>query len=393
MKRGREQAIALTLANGANPVAWDALAAWGRGKSDGELLARGLEGLVWTAPMRSRDVEAGALELLGSGETALARRVAAHLADAPPELGVLGLHDPTVARLAVDEAVLRDDAERAERRAVRGHVALAEVAARALLLEHDELAAKLARSVLEADPKSGCATMVLATFAARDPSSRSKVLPASKTNEPKSDRPAAACVLAMADRLAAFTSAEVGRVWVTNVGLSSGTTKGLVMAPHDPVTGPIAVELAARGVIDEAVLPLELRLELAARRRESPPAVDAVALEKQVDAKHALLWHLLVDPSGSPARTLLSRLSGAAERDPIIGFALARSALASGAPNKTETWAPVFRAIASSPSDPLLLAIAVELAQKGGHAEEVPPARARLMAVARTPAERKLATE
>jgi hypothetical protein len=88
-------------------------------------------------------------------------------------------------------------------------------------------------------------------------------------------------------------------------------------------------------------------------------------------------------------------MHGAAERDPIVGFALARAALAGapGVPGKSDAWAPVLRAIAAEPSHPLLLAVAVEIAKKAGRAEDVPPARARLMAVARTPAERALAAE
>ncbi|MDF2696275.1 MAG: Tetratricopeptide 2 repeat protein [Labilithrix sp.] len=395
-RQARERAIALTLASGDDPVAWDALVAWGRGKADGELLARGLEGLIRAAPFRSRDVEAGALELLGIGHTGLARRVAARLADAPVELETHGIHDPTVARLAVDEAIVSGDRERAERRATRGHVPLAEVAARALILERPELAAATARSVLAADPNAGGAAMVLTALAARGPKGPEHValagdVPGRGKTAP-TDRPAAACVLVLAERLAALGGIDAARPWAARV-LSAG---GAPLAPHDPVTGPLAVELAARGVIEERGLPLELRLELAARRREPPPAVDAVALEtKVVDAKHALLWHLLVDPNGSPARTLLSRMSAAADRDPIIGFALARAALASapGAPGKSDVWGPVLRAIAASPSHPLLLAVAVEIAQKGGRAEDVPPARARLMAVARTPAERALARE
>jgi len=387
-RRARERAIALTLASGDDPVAWDALIAWGRGKSDGELLARGLEGLLRAAPSRSREVEAGALELLGIGHAALARRVAAQLADAPAELGTAAtVHDPTVARLAIDEAILAGDAERVERRATRGHVARSEVAARALILERQELAGRLARDVLAADPSAGCASMVLATLAARD----GKASDASDRGRGKapSDRPAAACVLVMAERLAALGGTESARVWAQRVAPAP-------MAPHDPVTGPLAVDLAARGVIDERGLPLELRLELAARRREPPPAVDATALDDHVvDAKHALLWHLLVDPNGTPAKTLLSRMYGAADRDPIIGFALARAALAGapGAPGKSDAWAPVLRAIAASPSHPLLLAVAVEIAKKGGRAEDVPPARTRLLAVAQTPAERALAAE
>ncbi len=385
--QARERAIALTLASGDNPVAWDALIAWGRGKADGELLARGVEGLISVAPTRSREVEAGALELLGVGHTGLARRVAARLADAPQELGILRIQDPTVARLSIDEAILAGDRERAERRATRGHIALSEVSARALILERPEMASAIARDVLAADPSAGGAAMVVAAIAARD--GKAPVVSERGRGKDPSDRPAAACVLVMAERLAALSGAEVARLWAQRVAPAP-------MAPHDPVTGPLAVDLAARGVIDEQGLPLELRLELAARRREPPPAVDAAALEKRVvDQKHALLWHLLVDPNGTPAKTLLSRMHVAAERDPIIGFALARAALAGspGVPGNSDVWAPVLRAIAASPSHPLLLAVAVEIAKKGGRSEDVPPARTRLMAVAQTPAERALAAE
>jgi len=385
-RRARARAIALTVASGHDPAAWGALVAWGRGKADPELLARGLEGLVQTAPHLQADVESGILELLGMGEAALARRVAATLADAPEERGIRNVRDATVARLAVDEALLSGDQERAERRAVRGHVSLSEVAARALVLERAEIARSVARAVVAADPGAGCAAMVLAAAAARD---GERPLAGDLLRGSPSDRPAAACVFVLAERLAATGNAEAARIFTSRV-------EAAPMAPHDPVAGPLAVELAARGIIPEGSLPLELRLELAARRREPPPAVDAAALDQRiVDQKHALLWHTLVDPTGAPARSLLARMHRAADRDPIVGFSLARAALASATsgPNDSAIWAPVLRAIASAPAHPLLLAVAVEIAERGGRAEDVPPARARLMAVARTPAERALAGE
>jgi hypothetical protein len=383
--KARERAIALTLASGDEPAAWDALIAWGRGKRDAELLARGLEGLLLVAPARSKEIEAGAMELLGIGRAELARRVAAQLADAPSELGVRGPHDPTVARLAIDEAIVSGDAERASRRAICGRVPLAEVAARALILERQDLARTIAQGVAAADPSAGCANMVLLALAARGVRPDAE-FPRLKP-QASTDRPAAACVLVVAERLVALSGLVAARLFVSRAGETAA------MAPHDPVTGPLAVDLAARGVVNEAALPLELRLELAARRREPPPPVDTSAIDKQiVDAKHALLWHLLVDPTGTPAKTLLGRMFGAADRDPIIGYALARAALASG-PSTSEAWASVLRAVAASPSDPLLLAVAIDLAKKGGRAEDIPPARARLLAVAQTPAERALARE
>lgn len=386
-RNSHARALALTIARGESPAAWKALVSWGRSKGDGELVARGYENLVRVAPTMSGEVEAGALELLGLGHTSLARRVAVSIADAPAELGLGAIRDATVARLAIDEALLAGDLHRASRRAVRGHVPLAEVAARALLVERADLASILARNVLSADPDSGGAAMVLAAIAAREGRTSSSAEWA--RSKRSSDRPAAACVLVFAERLAAAADVESARLWASRVVPAE-------MAAHDPVVSPLAVDLAARGIIAEASLPLELRLELAARRRETPPAVDVSAIDKNVvDAKHALLWHMLTDPSGKPATTLLSRMSSAAESDPIVGFSLGRAALAAavGRSFRPEAWAPVLRAIASAPSDPLLLAVAVEVAQQGGHTEDIVPARTRLMAVARTPAERSLASE
>lgn len=386
-RRSRQRVIALTLASGEHAAAWEALIAWGRGRSDGELLARGFEGLVRVAPTRSGEVEAGAIELLGAGQAVLARRVAAAIADVPPERGVRGVGDPTVARLAVDHALLAGDGARAERRAIRGHVPLSEVAARALILERPTLAAEMARAVLAADPSAGCAEMVLVALAARQGRSPSEAERA-RGRQPSTDRPAAACVLLVAERLATLGDAETARLWAAQVAPAP-------MAPHDPVAGPLAVDLAARGTVPEVSLPLELRLELAARRREAPPPIDVAGLDPHaIDQKHMLLWHMLVDPAGGPAKALLSRLHGAADRDPIIGFSLARAALFTAAAEGTsDLWTPVRRAIASAPSDPLLLAVALEIAKKGGRVEEVSPARARLLAVARTAAERALASE
>lgn len=318
---GRERAIALTLASD-EPVAWDALVTWARAKGDAELVARGLENLVRAAPMRQGDVEKGALDLAGSGQVTLARRVAGAIADATT--GATGPRDETVARLAIDDAILGDPAKIA-RRAVRGHVPLAEAAARALLLERGAVAVTLANEVRAADPSSGCAAMVLAAAAAREGKPfATKVRPA--------DAPAPACTLAFAERLAAVQP-DAARAWM--VGTASPS-------PRDPVTSPIAVELAVRGVLAEATLPMELRLEVAAHRHGAPPPVDPDAVARMAP-KHALLWYALAAPQSEPVRRLAERLAGAVERDPVVGFAVARVL-----PSEK-----VERALASAPPHPL----------------------------------------
>ena len=362
----RARAIALTVASGDSPAAWDALVGWGRAKADPELVAVGLEGLLRTAPTRSAEVETGVLELVGLGQAALARRVAAALVDAPADLGVIGPRDRTVARLAVDEAIVRDDHVAVERRATHAHIDLGEAAARALLLERPDVARRIAERVLAADPTAACAEMTA-------------IATSQKIRVHATDHGADTCVLVVAERLAAMGNHDAARVWARRMGVT--------VAPQDPVTGPVAVDLAARGVLAVNDLPTALRIELAARRREPPPPLDAT-----VDAKHVLLWNALHDPSSAETRALAPKLRGG-ERDPIVGFAFARIALAGLPTSAKDAWAPVRAAVAASPADPLILAVAVELAKLGGRASDVPSARARLLAFAQTPAERALATE
>lgn len=362
----RARAIALTVASADAPAAWDALIGWGRAKADPELFAVGLEGLLRAAPTSEAAVEVGVLELVGLGQTALARRVAAALADAPAELGVLGPYDPTVARLAVDEAILRDDRAAIERRTTHAHIDLGEAAARALLLERPQTARGIADGVLAADPTAACAEMTAIASSRRI---RVRV----------AGHGADACVLVVAERLAGMGNNDGAKVWARRMGVT--------VAPQDPVTGPVAVDLAARGIVAVNELPTSLRIELAARRREAPPPLDAT-----VDTKHALLWNALHDPASTETRALAQKLRGG-ERDPIVGFAFAKIALAGLPASAKEAWAPIRTAFAASPTDPLILAVAVELAKSGGHTEELSPARARLLAFAQTPAERALATE
>lgn len=367
----RDRALALTVAHGERGAAWEALAHWGRAHGDAELFTRGLEGLARLSPTRTVEIEKGALDLLGQGYTAYARRLAASIADVPADRGGAGPRDATLARLAVDEAVLGGDQAKTERRAVRTHVALSEVAARALLLDRRELATKIAKEVAAADPKSSGAQMVLAALAALQTKPREVAV--------HNDAPPEACVLVLADVIASTSNAETARAWLARV-------KRTPMAPLDPLVAPLAVDLAARGVVPPEDLALDQRIELAARRREAPPPLPPNAT---LDAKHAFVWHVLTNPTSKEATALNAKLAPAAERDPLVGFAVSRFLLG----QETRDLDLVRRAIAAAPAHPLLLAIAVELAKRAGKAEDLTPARAKLMAVARTPAERALATE
>lgn len=366
----RERAIALTVSHGEHAAAWEALVAWGRSHGDAELRARGLEGLVRLSPTRTPEVERGALELLGQGFTDHARRIAAAVADVPESRGGFGPRDRTLARLAIDAALVGGDVDAAERRSVRGHVATSEVAARAMLQGDRELATTMARDVVLADAGAAGAQMVLAALAAKPTSAA-----------PATHEVPAACALVLADALASTSSAEVAREWLTHVAREP-------LSPRDPLVGPLAVDLAARGVLSPDDLPVELRIELAARTREAPPEIASLPAGA-IDEKHALLHHVLTNPTGKEAKALKARLAAAADGDAVVGFAVSRMLLAAGASDL----APVRKAIAAAPANPLLLAVAVELAKRMGKPDELAPARARLMAVARTPAERALATE
>lgn len=371
----RDRAVALTIAHGERAAAWDALVAWSRARRDADLLARGLEGLLRVAPFREAEIEKGIVALEGQGQLALARGVAASLTDAPRDLLVRGPRDATVARLAVDEALARGDGAAALRRATRGHVDLSEVAARALLLDRRADAKSIAETVARADPAAAGAHMVLAALDGGAPKAHEAL---AKHGEPAPEL----CALVLADRLATAAGVEVARAWIERV-------TRLPLAPHDPLGGPLAVDLAARGVLPEGALVPEGRVELAARRREAPPATPPGAA---LDERHELLLRALTDPTGAAARALAASLASSMDRDPVVAFAIARVALASGQAGEG-TLERLRRAVTSAPASALLLSAVVEIAKKGGRAEDLAPARTRLMAVARTPAERALAAE
>ena len=238
----RERAIALTVANAQHPAAWDALIAWGRSRRDAELVKRGYEALVRAAPMRSREAEAIAILLLGDDKLALARRVAIAISDAPRDLGVVGPLNPTVARLAVDEALARGDKAKALARATHGHVSLAELAGRALVLEQKAIASAIASSVTDADPGSSGARMVKAALAGAGKAQADEIAARA------TDRPPEICALVFAERLASASNPEVAREWLARIERTP-------MPAHDPVGVALSKDLVARGVLPRPETP------------------------------------------------------------------------------------------------------------------------------------------
>jgi hypothetical protein len=70
--------------------------------------------------------------------------------------------------------------------------------------------------------------------------------------------PPAACVLVLADVIASTSNADTARAWLARV-------RRAPIVPLDPIVAPLAVELAARGVVAPEDLALDQRIELAAR--------------------------------------------------------------------------------------------------------------------------------
>lgn len=146
----REALVALTV-TAHNPVAaWDALATWAEAHGDIALWARALVELTRVAPERREAVARTAEELAGAGVTGEARMVAGAAVDADER--PLPTRLALAARLALDDAIARGDANAVRRRATRGRVLRDEAAARALLAGKRALARDIASTLVAADP-------------------------------------------------------------------------------------------------------------------------------------------------------------------------------------------------------------------------------------------------
>jgi hypothetical protein len=362
--------VALTNEHRHEVAAWDALAAWAESKHDGVLLARAWAEIARLAPHRRAEAGARAVSLAGEGLVSAARSLAAAAVDAGSGNGGRGV-DATCARLAIDQAILAGDADLAELRATRARVSLVEVAGRAWVLGETKIAKDLAATIAAADPKSAGARMVLALVAsdAHDPAALARAFHGAERGQEPVPAPVA---LPFALRLAQLAGQEAARAQLE--GLSSDPVD-----QDDVLIVPVAVDLAAMGVLRDDDLPPNARVELAARRGEAPKA----AAPQTLDPRHRLLALVLAEPASDEALALARRLAGSVGRDPIVTFATTRIAIARGRAD-----VELGKLLSVGPTDPLLLAVAVDVAQKTGNTEALGRARARLTAVARTPAER-----
>jgi tetratricopeptide (TPR) repeat protein len=163
----RRALVALTITARDKVLAWATLASWSEAHDDVALYAQALQELIALDPARRADGILAAERLSAKDHLAEARAVAGASVDAgevpwPEEAHPLGY------RLAIDEALIRRDGDRARERGARVRVSLEEIAARALLLDEPELARQMAGDVARAEPEALGAHLVLAASEGRD---------------------------------------------------------------------------------------------------------------------------------------------------------------------------------------------------------------------------------
>jgi hypothetical protein len=384
----RDRLVSLALLHGTSPAAWDALAAWGTSHGDATLVARALANVARLVPARKAELAARAAALAGDGELVAARALAAALVDEPGDRssggeGPAPAAMPLVARLAVDEALARRDEDAARRRATRAHIGLDVVAGRALLAGDATLARDLAEPVVAADPRATGARMVLATAAYRlgDAGRVARAFDLHAGDEGRRVPVSPEALLPFARIVERISSPDAARrvldAWAP-VSILAG----------DALVTPVAVDLAALGSLRDDALPLDARVELAARRSEPLPPFDASTGE--LDARHRLFAWAIGKPGETATLELARRLSPASGHDSLIAVALARLSLAAGRALGPGGLDPI---LAVDPGDAILAAAALDLAKRTGDLRAIAPARARLTALARTAGERAHALE
>ncbi len=246
----RDALVALTATAPDQTIGLRALATWAETHGDVTLWAGTLVTLAKIAPLQRDDIAGSAEALAGMGAVDQARSVAgaaADASDAPPSSEA----HPLAWRLAVDEAIASRDVQAVQRRATRTHLALDEVAARALLAGDTAMARDIGSTVFRADPLDEGARLVLAAVGGRE-------------------------ALADASRLRGHAARVSAAAWVAfaqalaDAGLVEGSRAVAGMAheailPGDELVVRPAVELASRGLIDVTALSADGRIELRAR--------------------------------------------------------------------------------------------------------------------------------
>ena len=155
----RNRLVALTVAAGNDAEAWLALASWAESHGDADLESSSFSRVAELSPTKWKAVADAAVRLAGDGALRQARSLSASLADAELRLRRADArqtfsisHAPLVARMALDEALLRGAREDVEARASLGRIDVDEIASRAALLDRDEIGKAFVAPVIAADP-------------------------------------------------------------------------------------------------------------------------------------------------------------------------------------------------------------------------------------------------
>jgi hypothetical protein len=151
------------------------------------------------------------------------------------------------------------------------------------------------------------------------------------------------------------------------------------VAHDDTPVISLLVDLAARDVVDESMLPIEGRIELAWRKRV-PITTPSLA---SLDARHELLAVVHADPLSVRAAELARKLARRGPTDALVLAALLEVARARG-----ETLDQVARAALLPPANAVLDAALIDALPVS--TPEAVRVRARFAGIAVTPAERAL---
>lgn len=363
-ERGQERLLALALGQPSAAVL-TALGWWARGRGAPRTAARAWAAACARDARRVGDAFGRVTELAGDGELGAARALAGALLDLrSPVVGTARSVPALARRLGVDEALARGDAARARARAATARMSLDEVAGRAIILGRPEIALPIAELVAQADPTSESAR--LAVMAAKEALGEPVSYPSARSanaSVPASVRLAYA--RAMARRLGPAGAAHA----LLSVGRSPPRS-------GDALEVTLAVDLAARGAIEEDDLPPDALLELALRRHVAPSVADA----RWLDARHRLARLAWTSPSSGETAQLAARLTRSGNRDPLVVASVLHVAAATHTPLDPHVRE---RLVAGAPADPLVCAADLEI-------EATERSRRRLAAVAATAAEHSL---
>ncbi|MEI7894434.1 MAG: tetratricopeptide repeat protein, partial [Myxococcales bacterium] len=241
---------ALTLVRGEDPDAWHALALQAKqAKQDGHLETRARLEEVRRRPSSLAEAAAAVERLVDQGELISARLLAGGLVDLATSFPLRSARWPLVARLAVDQALLGGDEPRARQRAIKTHLGLEELAARAALLGHRAFARAVAEQVAAADAGAMDARFLLLSLGTR-----------LDGEDLGAGRLGAATFLVWAQALWETLSTAEAR-WVTE------RTAHEALGDGDPLLTERGALLAWRGVLRPEELGVDAGIELSVLRR------------------------------------------------------------------------------------------------------------------------------